>query len=115
MLAELKSRYPQLYSDCRGIFCGEGWRMLIENASAELDALAQLEGVIVSIEDIRKKYGVLNIWATTSSAPSGLAADEIANRFETESERVCEFCGAGGKLREKRRWLSVRCNKCEVK
>jgi hypothetical protein len=113
MLNELKARYPQLYSGCRWISCGAGWRQLIERASADLDALACRENVAVQIEDIRAKYGVLQIWVTAPSAAVDAAAEEIANSAETESESTCELCGNPGTMREEHRWLKVRCPKCE--
>jgi hypothetical protein len=113
MLAELKARHPQLYSDCRWISCGTGWRDIIERASADLNALARRENVAVQIEHIREKYGVLRIWVTATSAAVDAAAEEIANSAETESESTCELCGSAGTLREENRVLKVRCPKCE--
>jgi len=112
MLNELKALYPQLYSGCRWISCGAGWRQLIERASANLNALACRENVPVQIEHIREKYGVLRIWVTAPSAAVDAAAEEIANSAETESESTCELCGCAGTLREENRWFKVRCVAC---
>ena len=112
MLEHFKARYPHLYSGCREISCGAGWYSLIENASADLHALALRTGVGISISDIRQKYGVLRLWVCAQSANVDKAAEEIAGRAETASETACELCGAPGTLRTDGGWLRVGCWKC---
>jgi hypothetical protein len=113
MLAELKSRYPQLYSGCRWISCRAGWRQLIERASANLNALACRENVAVQIEDIREKYGVLQIWVVAATPSVDAAAEAIVGKAETESESTCKLCGSSGRILETNGWFKVRCLQCE--
>ena len=63
-----------------------------------------------TIHHIKEKYGALDISATSPDAPGGHPRD--IHYIEVASERVCDVCGAPGRMAETPcRWLFTRCER----
>jgi hypothetical protein len=101
---------------CAGRFnIGPGWNGLAESMFVEILERLQQEGsdlgaVSVIDFDIKEKRGRL---VGRSSRFEGL--DDIFERYELESLRVCEVCGGAGRLMgDGAWWLSTRCREHRV-
>ncbi len=112
----LFERYPRLLGDpqmMRMIECGDGWFDLIDRALAKIEAecprLAtdpNYKGDLPTIFRIREKYGTLRIDVARETE----AIARMVAEAETESEGICEACGAPGQLSApEQEWLYVRC------
>lgn len=100
----------------RGIFCGEGWRVLTKQTSVELDSIARREDVAVSIQNIREMaQGSQHLGGPRFPQEVDAAADKITNRAETESETDRQPYRTQGQVRDKNKLLSVRATIAEVK
>jgi hypothetical protein len=89
---------------------GVGWHDLLSNMFVELENL--YKSMNESIEDIgfyeiREKHGLLRVY--TNKGIEGV--QEILNKYEALSERVCEICGQTGELRNDG-WTVVVCDDC---
>lgn len=77
---------------------GEGWQPLIEKLHADLSALAPGYG----IAQIKEKFGGLRYYVDcTPEFPMAISEqmDVLIEHAELASVRICEECGAPGKLR----------------
>lgn len=90
---------------------GDGWRRLIEDTFARLDALNASHGprdpdAILRVLDVKEKYGTLRI----DVVPYDDEAEAVVNDAEAQSEKICDVCGSTGRMRGER-WLSTRCDR----
>ena len=90
--------------DLFGIECEKGW----ESLYAPLIERCQKEGV--KILQIKEKFGGLRFYVDTGSTDLFRAIDAA----EDASFKICEQCGAPGKLRSGG-WLKTRCDECQKK
>lgn len=84
-----------------GLQCGAGWARLYEPL---------LQRIITEggeIRQVKEKYGRLVIHASGISPELHAALDAATE----ESMRVCEECGAPGRLRREGGWLKTRCDR----
>jgi hypothetical protein len=95
-----------------GIECGDGWFQLLWNLFGEIEKKYKEKGrrVEIEISQIKEKYGTLNVYLW-SDIPE---IQHLVEKYETLSESVCEQCGAKGRLREVRDWLSTLCDRCFI-
>jgi hypothetical protein len=84
-----------------GVECGEGWENLLLQLCQDLENL-EFDGNVLQIKE---KFGGLRFYIDSG-------CQEVYNRIdvaESESYKICEICGAPGKLSTKG-WHSVRCS-----
>ena len=94
---------------------GEGWATLV--ADMLLEVLEYLESVGVDMQsvkvcdfEVKEKRGRL---VCQSSRFEGF--EDIAERYELKSLRVCEVCGSTGRLfGDGEWWLSTRCTEHRI-
>jgi len=109
---QLHKRYPVLFAgvnkDLRnslmafGCECGDGWYPLIDETCrriTEVDPEAELM-------QVKEKYGSLRMYLDGNDE-----AHDITYEAEAKSERICEVCGADGRVRGGG-WLKVLCDGC---
>ena len=115
----LYSDYPTLFPalNRRGYnafeyygFCvGDGWYSIIEEAAEELCLLSP---DIVCLQ-IKEKFGILRFYIN-SPQPIYALASAIVSKAETASCKICEDCGAPGKLESPRYWARTVCPDCLI-
>jgi hypothetical protein len=97
---------------------GEGWRPLVVECHNRLTAAFPDYELLA----IKQKYGVLEFQAfpkPRASAEQSGSSDEylsllaITDEIRDRSERVCEWCGAAGRLRESRTLELTLCDVCD--
>jgi membrane protease subunit (stomatin/prohibitin family) len=94
---------------------GHGWLGLAESMLVEvLTRLEQdgidLDGVSVTNFDVKEKRGRL---VGRSNRFEGL--DDIFDKYEQKSLRICEVCGGSGRLQgDGEWWLSTRCREHRI-
>lgn len=111
----LCDRYPTIFRDryadmrttamCWGFDHGDGWFALLDVLCAEIDQHVAATGCRpVVASQIKEKYGALNFYYS--------GGNEFINGLvlmaEALSERVCEECGAVGRMNSGG-WLWTRC------
>lgn len=107
--------FPRSFVESGRFSIGPGWFELTVAMFAEIFERLQLEGldiesVAVRDFDIKEKRGRLVCW---SGRIEGL--DDIFERYESESMRVCEVCGRAGRLSgDGEWWLSTRCGEHRI-
>lgn len=97
---------------------GEGWRELV----------LACHGAVVArfpeyeLVNVKQKYGVLAFQAfprprrrvaASWTAEEFGELDRVIQPFVEQSEFVCEWCGARGRLRDDRKYLLTLCDTCE--
>jgi hypothetical protein len=91
---------------------GEGWRPLVEECHQRLVAVFPDYQLL----NIKQKWGVLVYQAFPRERGSSWTQEEhaeleaITEEFQTRSATVCEWCGAGARLRE---WRTMELTLCE--
>ncbi len=109
---QLQSRYPVLFAGTSkglneslmafGCEVGDGWYPLIDETClkiTEVDPEAELL-------QVKEKYGSLRMYLSGNED-----AHDITYEAEAKSSRICEVCGADGKVRGGG-WLRVLCDGC---
>jgi hypothetical protein len=86
-----------------GISVGDGWLTILDELSQELSEKCP----DIQYEQIKEKFGHLRIY----THPYNKEAQEIINRYEQLSSKICEECGNPGKMNDKG-WLKVTCDDC---
>ena len=87
---------------------GNGWYELVYKMCVEIDDLYEENIGKISILQIKEKYGIMRIVASTSNKE----LDDIIEKYEQLSKSTCEICGAEGKLIKDVYWIKVRCEDC---
>jgi len=88
--------------------CNQGWREIIEQLCADLDALELPE---LRINQIKEKFGGLRVYVNIHPADVGA----LIERAQVRCAEVCENCGAPGNLRRNSTgWLLTLCDSCEA-
>lgn len=88
-----------------GFECGDGWFALIYRLASDIAAYAHevtLDPIVVQVE---KKHGGLRFYVHKGDHH----IDDLCDRAEDASFRICELCGKPGTLVEARDWRMVRC------
>jgi hypothetical protein len=106
----LLKAYPTLYEEIYGFACGDGWFKLIEELSAELYNESQRSGCSCAICDVKEKYGTLRVYTDSSNDK----IDKLIDKAEADSAKICEICGAPGRIRGSV-WFSTYCDDCAEK
>ena len=95
-----------------------GWHPLLEETFEKMERVGEEYHADVLIADVKEKYGVLRIdYDINGNFLRGARGklDQIAEDAEIKSGKVCELCGAPGKLRTERAWFKTLCDECNDK
>jgi len=129
---------------CWGFSCGDGWYDLIYDLSSKLEPLIKKQMNAVKFEDktcfcgcnlsqhtksakgleickgyeeyhatatqVKEKYGTLHFYTNGFTDKM----NELVNKAELKSQKICEICGKPGKLRGGY-YIQVLCKKCNEK
>jgi hypothetical protein len=100
LVDRMMAKYPKLMT--WDFECPQGWETLVKSL---LDELATLNEPDLQVDQIKSKYGGLRCYLTSTSD----AAAKIVSRYEMESLKTCEVCGAPGKKQGKS-WIRTVCD-----
>lgn len=127
---ELKTKYPLLFENLPAgeVSCGDGWydilRCLCHTIQSHIDSRKRQHDWLISrgdtptnnlvpqvrIQQIKEKFGTLRFYFNGGDEYIYGAA-QVAEHL---SSRICEDCGARGKLRDGS-WIRTLCDHCEEK
>jgi hypothetical protein len=99
---------------CFPMECGDGWYKHIYGLCREIEGYYKEKGADINsllIYQIKEKFGGLRFYV--GNVIEGTF--EIIERYENESEEVCEECGEEGKIRVNYGWLKCLCASCRDK
>lgn len=82
----------------KSIDCGFGWGDILMKCHAELLAIDPDYEVC----QIKEKFGMLRYYFNPSKPEYSRKMQDVAFRYESESQYVCEVCGEPGELRNRR-------------
>lgn len=116
----LLTAYPLLYRNLRDqrFECGDGWFDLVWQVSADIEAAAQLEGILKiseawpSVGILKQKFGTLRVQFHGRVSD---ATEAVATKAYEQSIVTCELCGAPAQCDSERklaRWIETLCDKC---
>ena len=94
--------------------CEDGWYSLIHNFCEEVKRLYKSKNANINeltIYQIKEKYGTLRIYLGNCIK----GTEQIVQRYEMLSSKVCEVCGRKGKMRINNGWIKVLCDSCKDK
>lgn len=115
---KLFKEFPLLYKDLDYFECGDGWFALIYELSEKLEKLIlkhqketqkDEEISFCYATQVKEKFGSLRFYLTCKT-------DEMkkeVERAEEQSEKICEICGAPGKIESYSVWRACRCEGCK--
>ena len=106
----LLNKYPKLFGEMAfGIECGDGWFDLIDKLCEDI---TKADPEVIALQ-VKEKFGTLRFYITAYSeiGDTGEVFDLI-DEAEDASEKICEECGAPGKL-EGKMWFKTICEKCK--
>lgn len=95
----LAEKYP---ISCKNIRCGayapEGWKSEIEQTLAHIEALSNLAGTNVSINQIKIKFGALRIYFTVPEHCEhrnllNSSINGLISATESRTSAICKVCG----------------------
>ena len=110
--------YPSIYQSLQRRLpggerfeCGDGWYGIVEELSAELEAIATAGGANrLNVVQVKEKLAALRVYF---DRPASEAAIALVDAAVERSRFTCELCGAPGELRQYREgWLRTLCERC---
>jgi hypothetical protein len=103
----LRRDFPSLYNNLHYFDIGDGWEPLVRRLSEKLTEMT----AGYEPEDrpwatcVKEKFGTLRFYLSSGED----ALWDAVNEAERESGRVCETCGAEGRLRQFRHRVYTSC------
>lgn len=103
---DLRTHWPGRFA-CE-MSCDPGWHDLLAGMSTMIDE--DDPGGRVEFRQVKEKFGTLRAYRDASSPHDARAVGECVRAAETLSERVCERCGAPGRLRVREGYWFTSCD-----
>lgn len=98
-------------NECFPMEWGDGWLELFYNMCFELKE--ELDKYDYTNEfhwlQLKEKFGSARCYY--NSCPTESKVEEIIDKFESNSQYVCELCGNKGEIREDIGWMTCLCDK----
>lgn len=91
-----------------GLEVGSGWLPLVYELFGLLNDLQAGSGQAVSISQVKQKFGSLRIYISGGNSISE-DMDLLESVFESLSMRICDICGAPGRLKSDDGYWCTRC------
>ena len=104
--SEIVNKYPYLKLNPGWHDLPDGWVELLEDLCDKLNEQAKKENVVLSIIQIKSKYGSLRCYLEFAPNDSYY---EIINDYENKSERTCEICGSSERVGQTGGWIVTLC------
>ena len=103
----------------------KGWGDVIHTYLVQLDELVNRNGWSIYVAQVKEKFGTLRFYADVFDAngipcPWGSSDDidrfhELIREMESETGRVCCYCGARENVRCYSGWIHYACPSCETR
>lgn len=108
---DLKAKYANLLPANIRFQCEVGWAGILDQYFAVI-AREMPENAIYEVGQIKEKLGTLRIYDSSYSETlsSVTAVTEAHALAEARSLHTCEYCGARGRFRKRRGYLTVTCD-----
>lgn len=109
---KLWDEYPEIFPKNErgyavGFSCLDGWYDHINALCATVMLFCKDHGdAVPRASQVKEKYGSLRFYVESAS----IELFDIIERFETESQYICETCGERGKIRRIGGWYSCLCD-----
>lgn len=112
--AELKKKYPEIFSEDFYFECMDGWFDLIDGLCYKLqsyiDDFDNVEQIIAG--QVKEKFGGLRFYIEQGGDDYIYS---LIKEVEHQSYKTCEDCGSPGKVQNLGYWLICRCPTCFAK
>ena len=124
--SRLIARHPELFPDAKPVqnedgwklsaagwpAVPDGWRRVVERACERLGQAVMSKTGIITIGDVREKYGQLRIDIATLdlSADTQAAVERAVDLAEAASAHTCSRCGERGRAWSDGGWLDTLCD-----
>lgn len=112
--------FPELYKQstlspmetcmCWGFECGDGWFDLIYNLSKDIVNISK----DIQAVQVKEKFGGLRFYwtGTNTTDEQNTKIDELVEKAEMESYKICEKCGSKDGVKQTKEWIVTICKKC---
>lgn len=90
-----------------GVHIGDGWKHLVCDLIDMIDEVYHLYNII----QIKEKCGVLRFYVEELTGRAPETVYKLIDQAEEASKKICELCGADGKLVGDS-WKRALCNPC---
>lgn len=84
-----------------------GWQEIVYAALIKIEAIAEAEGIEISIAQIKEKYGGLRLYMH-SNCHEGV--EKIVEQAEASCWHTCARCGNPGSIRTNIAWYETLCD-----
>lgn len=110
LIEDFPSLFRDMYGDpmktsmAFGVETRDGWYDLIHELCTKLKDIVNDEFHFLQIKE---KFGILRVYCS-------LGNNDVKNliaEYETKSEKICDFCGQPGIMRDNG-WKKTRCDEC---
>ncbi len=105
---QIMKEFPDMFRQSLGFDCGDGWIDCICETIRKIREIAPGTW----INQIKEKFGSLRFDATTSMSDSGESRNKVnrlIERLQDQCDKICEFCGEPGELRNVGGWDKTSC------
>lgn len=115
-IEQLVVLYPQLFSNCWGAECGNGWYDLLNNLCRQLKEIVEKNKIGINVVQVKEKFGGLRFYIELECDNKNVAENiySLIAAAEKKSYNTCESCGA--EVKETRStntgWLKTLCDRC---
>jgi hypothetical protein len=109
---DLMRRYPHLFGGSGYPTVDDGWRGIVETASARIAAAVDgYPAGSLTITQIKQKYGGLRIYTDSHGMPDDVLekVEDVIDLAEARAECTCDQCGDEGNLHDDAGCLMTRC------
>ena len=110
---KLWDNYPEIFPKhesgwCISFECNDGWYNHINALCATIMLFCKDHGDTVPVvTQVKEKYGTLRFYVMYAS----IEMYDLIERFEQESQYICEVCGDRGKVRNEGGWYTCLCDR----
>lgn len=110
MYQKLIEKYPAFFRDLNyGIECNSGWHNLLHDLCEKISKINPPEDF--SFVQVKEKFGLLRIYVDNGNNE----INDLINIAETESAKICEYCGSDQHVTSEGRWIKTLCHDCKSK
>ena len=92
----------------RGFTMNDGWEPIVRRLSERLEPL--VVGTPICCAQAKEKMGGLSFYLAGPEAPA--AVWRAIRQAGREASKMCEDCGAPGRIRPRRNWIQTLCHRC---
>jgi len=106
LATKLTTEYPEIFGDSFYFECGDGWYELLNGLCGEIvEYCRKYKREAPKASQVKEKFGSLRfyIWYANEDVYN------IIDKYELQSQYICEFCGKPGRIKRVGGWYSCVC------